>query len=116
VLITGGSSGIGKASAIKVAEAGAKVIIVARGEKELHETRDEIIAAGGKCWAYTCDLTDMTSCDELVKTSCTTTSTSDVLVNNAGPLDPSFGSKPATGPLPRLRADHAAELFWLPAA
>ena len=66
VLITGGSSGIGKASAIKIAEAGAKVIIVARGEAELHQTRDEIIAGGGKCWAYTCDLTDMNSCDELV--------------------------------------------------
>ena len=84
VLITGGSSGIGKASAIKVAEAGAKVIIVARGEKELHETRDEIIAAGGKCWAYTCDLTDMASCDELVKKVLHDHKHVDILVNNAG--------------------------------
>ena len=84
VLITGGSSGIGKASAIKVAEAGAKVIIVARGEKELHETRDEIIAAGGKCWAYTCDLTDMNSCDELVKKVLHDHKHVDILVNNAG--------------------------------
>ena len=84
VLITGGSSGIGKASAIKIAEAGAKVIIVARGEKELHETRDEIIAAGGKCWAYTCDLTDLASCDGLVKTVLSEHKAVDVLVNNAG--------------------------------
>jgi NAD(P)-dependent dehydrogenase (short-subunit alcohol dehydrogenase family) len=84
VLITGGSSGIGKASALKVAEAGAKVIIVARGEKELHETRDEIAAAGGKCWAYTCDLTDMASCDALVKTVLAEHKHVDVLVNNAG--------------------------------
>jgi NAD(P)-dependent dehydrogenase (short-subunit alcohol dehydrogenase family) len=84
VLITGGSSGIGKASAIKIAEAGAKVIIVARGEKELHETRDEILAAGGKCWAYTCDLTDMASCDGLVKTVLAEHKAVDVLVNNAG--------------------------------
>jgi NAD(P)-dependent dehydrogenase (short-subunit alcohol dehydrogenase family) len=84
VLITGGSSGIGKASAIKIAEAGAKVIIVARGEKELHETRDEILAAGGKCWAYTCDLTDMASCDTLVKTVLAEHKAVDVLVNNAG--------------------------------
>ena len=84
VLITGGSSGIGKASAIKVAEAGAKVLIVARGEKELHETRDEIIAAGGKCWAYTCDLTELASCDELVKKVLHDHKHVDVLVNNAG--------------------------------
>ena len=84
VLITGGSSGIGKASAIKIAEAGAKVIIVARGEKELIETRDEIIAAGGKCWAYTCDLTDLASCDELVKTVLADHKHVDMLVNNAG--------------------------------
>ena len=84
VLITGGSSGIGKASAIKIAEAGAKVIIVARGEKELFETRDEIIAAGGKCWAYTSDLTELASCDELVKTVLAEHKHVDVLVNNAG--------------------------------
>ena len=84
VLITGGSSGIGKASAIKVAEAGAKVVIVARGEAELHETRDQIIAAGGKCWAYTCDLTDLASCDELVKKVLHDHKHVDVLVNNAG--------------------------------
>ena len=84
VLITGGSSGIGKASAIKVAEAGAKVIIVARGEQELFQTRDEINAAGGKCWAYTCDLTDMGSCDELVKKVLADHRHVDVLVNNAG--------------------------------
>ena len=84
VLITGGSSGIGKASAIKIAEAGAKVIIVARGEKELFETRDEINAAGGKCWAYTCDLTELASCDELVKTVLAEHKHVDVLVNNAG--------------------------------
>jgi len=84
VLITGGSSGIGRSSAIKIAEAGAKTIIVARGEKELGETRDEIIAAGGKCWAYTCDLTDMASCDELVKQVLADHKQVDILVNNAG--------------------------------
>ncbi|KFN45279.1 SDR family oxidoreductase [Arenimonas composti] len=84
VLITGGSSGIGKATAIKVAEAGAKVIIVARGEQELFATRDEILAAGGKCWAYTADLTDMASCDELVRTVLGEHKVVDILVNNAG--------------------------------
>ena len=84
VLITGGSSGIGKATAIKVAEAGAKVIIVARGEAELEETRAQIQAAGGKCWAYRCDLTDMASCDELVAKVLHDHKHVDILVNNAG--------------------------------
>ncbi|GAB2655011.1 SDR family oxidoreductase [Arenimonas aestuarii] len=84
VLITGGSSGIGKATAIKVAEAGAKVIIVARGEEELFSTRDEILAGGGKCWAYTCDLTDLGSCDKLVATVLAEHKAVDILVNNAG--------------------------------
>jgi NAD(P)-dependent dehydrogenase (short-subunit alcohol dehydrogenase family) len=84
VLVTGGSSGIGRSTAMKVAEAGAKTIIVARGEAELMATRDEIIAAGGKCWAYTCDLTDMASCDELVKQVLADHKHMDVLINNAG--------------------------------
>ena len=84
VLITGGSSGIGKATAIKVADAGAKVVIVARGEEELFRTRDEILAAGGKCWAYTCDLTDLSSCDKLVSTVLAEHKAVDILVNNAG--------------------------------
>ena len=84
VLITGGSSGIGKASALKVAEAGANVLIVARGERELHETRDEIVKAGGRCTAYTCDLADLASCDELVKKVLHEHKHVDILVNNAG--------------------------------
>ena len=84
VVITGGSSGIGKAAALKVAAAGAKTIIVARGEEELHAARDEIIAAGGKCWAYTADLADIADCDRLVKQLLTEHDHVDVLVNNAG--------------------------------
>jgi NAD(P)-dependent dehydrogenase (short-subunit alcohol dehydrogenase family) len=84
VVITGGSSGIGKATAMKVAEAGAHVVIVARGIEELHATRDEIIAAGGKCSAYPCDLTDMASCDQLVAWVLKEHKHVDVLVNNAG--------------------------------
>jgi NAD(P)-dependent dehydrogenase (short-subunit alcohol dehydrogenase family) len=84
VVITGGSSGIGKAAALKVAAAGAKTIIVARGEEELAATRDEIVAAGGKCWAYTADLADLPDCDRLVKQLLNEHDHVDVLVNNAG--------------------------------
>ncbi len=84
IVITGGSSGIGKAAAEKIAAAGAKTLIVARGEEELHATRDEIIAAGGKCWAYKADLADLADCDRLVKEILAEHGHVDVLVNNAG--------------------------------
>jgi len=84
VMITGGSAGIGRAAADKVAAAGAHVIIVARKEDELFAARDEIIAAGGKCWAYTADLSDMGSCDKLVEAVLSEHGHVDILVNNAG--------------------------------
>jgi NAD(P)-dependent dehydrogenase (short-subunit alcohol dehydrogenase family)/thioester reductase-like protein len=84
VLITGGSSGIGKAAAQKVAAAGAKVLICARGEEELAATRKEIIEAGGNCHSYVADLSDIKSCDELVKKVIAEHKGVDILINNAG--------------------------------
>lgn len=84
VVITGGSSGIGRASAAKVAAAGAVTVIVARGEEELLKTRDELRAAGGDVHAYTADLADYDSCDRLVATVIANHGGVDVLVNNAG--------------------------------
>lgn len=84
VLITGGSSGIGKAAALKIAAAGAITVIVARGEEELFATREQIIAAGGTCHAYTCDLADMASCDALVEKVLAEHGGVDILINNAG--------------------------------
>ncbi len=84
VLITGGSAGIGRAAAEKIAAAGARTIIVARGEEELFATRDELRNAGGDVHAYTADLSDMASCDELVRTVLAEHGQVDVLVNNAG--------------------------------
>src|SRR2546427_8062033 len=66
VVVTGASSGIGKATALKLATAGAKVMLVARGEEKLLETRKEIEEFGGKAWIYTCDVSEMASCDALV--------------------------------------------------
>jgi len=84
VVITGGSSGIGLATAQKVAAAGAITVIVARGEEELFKARDEMKAAGGKVFAYTADLADMADCDRLVATILKEHDHVDVLVNNAG--------------------------------
>ncbi|MEO5962436.1 MAG: SDR family oxidoreductase, partial [Thermomonas sp.] len=84
VVITGGSSGIGLATAQKVAAAGAITVIVARGEEELFKTRDAMKEAGGKVFAYTADLADMADCDRLVATILKEHGQVDVLVNNAG--------------------------------
>ncbi|NUO76035.1 MAG: SDR family oxidoreductase, partial [Lysobacter sp.] len=84
VVITGGSSGIGLATAEKVAAAGAITVIVARGEEELYKARDAMKAAGGKVFAYTADLADMADCDRLVKQILAEHGHVDILVNNAG--------------------------------
>ena len=84
VVVTGASSGIGKATAIKLAGAGAKVVLVARGEEKLVETKQEIEAAGGRCWMYTADVSDLASCDALVARVLKEHGVCDYLVNNAG--------------------------------
>lgn len=84
VVITGGSSGIGLATAQRVAEAGAITVIVARGEEELHKARDAMNEAGGKVFAYTADLADMADCDRLIARILEAHGHVDVLINNAG--------------------------------
>jgi NAD(P)-dependent dehydrogenase (short-subunit alcohol dehydrogenase family) len=84
VVVTGSSSGIGKATALKLAEAGAKVILVARGEEKLLETKAEIDRLGGKAWIYTADIADLASCDALVARVLKEHGGCDYLVNNAG--------------------------------
>jgi NAD(P)-dependent dehydrogenase (short-subunit alcohol dehydrogenase family) len=84
VVVTGASSGIGKATALKLASAGAKVMLVARGEEKLIDTKKEIETAGGKSWIYTCDVSDMASCDALVAKVLKDHSGCDYLINNAG--------------------------------
>ena len=84
VLITGGSSGIGKAAALKIAAAGAKTVICARGADELEAVKNEIEAAGGICHTYVADLSDLASCDALVKEVLADHGAVDILVNNAG--------------------------------
>jgi NAD(P)-dependent dehydrogenase (short-subunit alcohol dehydrogenase family) len=84
VLITGASSGIGKATALMMGEAGAKTIIVARGEEQLLETKAEIEAVGGQVHAYTCDLADLSDAERLIQQVLADHGHVDILVNNAG--------------------------------
>ncbi|RSM81514.1 short chain dehydrogenase [Amycolatopsis sp. WAC 01375] len=84
VIITGASSGIGRATAIKVAAAGGVPLLVARRRHELEEVRDEIIAAGGTASVYPADLTDEESVHKAVDAMLAEHGRVDMLVNNAG--------------------------------
>jgi NAD(P)-dependent dehydrogenase (short-subunit alcohol dehydrogenase family) len=84
VLVTGGSSGIGKAVAQRVAAAGATVLICARNQEELDATCKEIRDAGGVCHAYAADLSEEKSGHELVHKVTAEHGGIDILINNAG--------------------------------
>jgi NAD(P)-dependent dehydrogenase (short-subunit alcohol dehydrogenase family) len=84
VLVTGASSGIGKAAAHKIAAAGGIPLLVARSTDKLEETRREIEDAGGTAYLYSADLSDMDSIDELVDAVLADHPAVDMLVNNAG--------------------------------
>lgn len=84
VLITGASSGIGQVSALRLAEAGAHVLLVARNADKLKETADQIKAMGGTSSMYAADVSDLEDCDRLVAKVLKDHGFVDVLINNAG--------------------------------
>jgi NAD(P)-dependent dehydrogenase (short-subunit alcohol dehydrogenase family) len=84
VLITGASSGIGRAAALKIAAAGGIPLLVARSEDKLNETKEEIERDGGSAYVYTADLSDYDSIDALVEKVFSEHASIDMLVNNAG--------------------------------
>jgi NAD(P)-dependent dehydrogenase (short-subunit alcohol dehydrogenase family) len=84
VLITGASSGIGKAAARKAAEAGGEVLLVARTPEKLEETKTEIEEAGGTAHNHHCDLSDIADVERMAAEVLDEHGRVDVLVNNAG--------------------------------
>src|SRR6476646_8479009 len=85
VVVTGASSGIGRATALKLAEAGARVVLVARGEERLLDTKKEIDAMGGTAVMYTADISDLKACDALVQRVLAEQGGCDYLLNRSGP-------------------------------
>ena len=84
VIITGASSGIGRAAAIAVAERGATVFALARNAEALDQLVADIRAGGGDAHAFTCDVTDSTSVEHTIKDILGRFDHVDYLVNNAG--------------------------------
>lgn len=84
VVVTGGTSGIGLATAEKIAGAGATTVICARKQAELDATQAALRAKGLDVHAYSVDVADPASCDAFVAAVLRDHGRVDILVNNAG--------------------------------
>jgi short-subunit dehydrogenase len=84
VLVTGASSGIGRAVALKIGEAGGRVVIVARSGDKLQALQAEIEQAGGRAHAYAADLSSKDATAAFLSRMAADGVVVDVLVNNAG--------------------------------
>lgn len=85
VIITGASSGIGKACALECAKRKAKVVLAARNTQELEKIAKEIQNLGGHTPLSVCtDVTQEADCENLIKQAVQCFGCIDILINNAG--------------------------------
>jgi NAD(P)-dependent dehydrogenase (short-subunit alcohol dehydrogenase family) len=83
VMITGASSGVGRATALKVGAAGGTVLLVARSADKLEQTRAQIERAGGRAHVHACDLCDVDAVDGMAAEALERHGRVDMLVHNA---------------------------------
>jgi NAD(P)-dependent dehydrogenase (short-subunit alcohol dehydrogenase family) len=83
-LVTGAARGIGRATALALAGAGARVVAVDLDQGAVKPTADAVAALGGKALALGVDVGDLPSIDEMVRRTVDAFGQVDVLVNNAG--------------------------------
>jgi NADP-dependent 3-hydroxy acid dehydrogenase YdfG len=83
-IVTGASSGIGEATAISLAEAGAKVAIAARRLERLETLAERIQKIGSEALIISADVTDEAQVQDMVAKTHSTWGQIDILVNNAG--------------------------------
>lgn len=89
-VVTGSSRGIGRAIAVRLAEAGAAVVLNGRGSGELHEVADEISARGGRVATVVGSVTEPDTAPALVDAALTRFGRIDHVVNNVG-ISPYYG-------------------------
>ena len=115
-IVTGGGSGIGRACALALAEAGASVLVVGRRMEKLEETCAAARQAGSVCEAFSVDLTVEENCHAMVEACQSRFGRVDILINSAGSRGASGdlrkNSRPKTcaRPLPQILIRH----FLLP--
>ena len=83
VLITGGGTGLGRSMALRMAELGAKMYLVARRREPLEETAGTIRAAGGTCEYATADVRDFAAIENVISEAEKKLGRIDTLINNA---------------------------------
>jgi len=83
-LVTGASQGIGRACALKLAQAGATVAVAARNHEKLAELSTHIITAGGTAGAFALDVSDEEQIKATIKSVIAQFGKIDILINNAG--------------------------------
>ena len=108
VIITGASSGIGRAAALKIAAAGGIPILVARTKEKLDEVKEEIESSGGTAHVAPCDLSDFDAIDRS-SSNCWPTTRDRHARQQRGALDPPH-RRALLRPLPRLRAHGPPQL------
>jgi NAD(P)-dependent dehydrogenase (short-subunit alcohol dehydrogenase family) len=84
VIVTGASSGIGKALALRLADEGAWIALAARNAQRLDVLAGECQQRGGKSIAIPADVADESQCSALIQRTQETYGRIDMLVNNAG--------------------------------
>jgi uncharacterized protein len=84
VLVTGASSGIGAATAKRMARAGGRVLLLARRRSQLEQVSAEIKAMGGQAWVYPVDISDAAAVEKTAEAILREIGVPDVLINNAG--------------------------------
>ena len=87
-MVTGANRGIGEATAMKLAEYGASVLLTGRDKAALHEVANAIYAAGGTVEIAVCDVSKFSDVQHAVDQCVKTFGKIDILVNNAGTIDP----------------------------
>lgn len=83
-VITGASKGLGKAMALALADAGARVALVSRGEEQLNAVAAEIRTNGGEAEAFKADVSDEASVAALERAVSSRMGKAQILINNAG--------------------------------
>lgn len=108
VVITGSSRGLGFALAQEFARQGARLVLCARNERDLHVAREAIADLGAEVLAVPCDVRDRAQAERLIDEATARFGQVDVLVNNAGTI--------MVGPLESQKLEDFEEamgtMFW----